>query len=127
MWGGGQVGDKILEGRHVGRDAFQDEIDLAGQHPALPHQRLGTDELLEGAQIRFGLAGEMHCGEHRDVEAELSRIQEPAVAVDVALLLQRPDPAQAGRGRNTDPLGQLDIGDSAVGLDLGENFEVDLV
>jgi len=35
--------------------------------------------------------------------------------------------AEAWRRRNADPLGQLDIGDSAVGLDLGENFEVDLV
>ncbi|MEY9222041.1 hypothetical protein ABH974_002464 [Bradyrhizobium ottawaense] len=41
--------DEILEGRHVGGDAFEDEIDLARQHPALPHQGLGADELLEGA------------------------------------------------------------------------------
>ena len=67
------MGDEILEGGHVGRYAFQDEIDFARQHPALAHQRLGADELLEGAQIGLRLAGEVHCGEHRDVEAELSR------------------------------------------------------
>jgi hypothetical protein len=47
--------------------------------------------------------------------------------VDITFLLQSPDAAQAGRRRNSDPLGELDIGDSTVGLNLGENFQVDLV
>ena len=123
----GQVGDEILKRRHVGRDAFQDEIHLARQHPAFPHQRLGADEFLERAQIGVGLAGQMHGRKHRDVEAEPARIQQAAVALDVALLLQRPDPAQAGRRRNADPFGQFHVGDSAVGLDFGEDFEVDFV
>jgi hypothetical protein len=47
--------------------------------------------------------------------------------VDIALLLQRPDAAEARWWRDADALGQLDIRDSTVGLDLGENFQVDLV
>jgi len=47
--------------------------------------------------------------------------------LDIALLLQRADPAQAGGRRNTDAFGQFDIGDSAVGLDFGQDFEVDFV
>ena len=79
------------------------------------------------AQIGVGLAGQVHRREHRDVEAEPARIQQAAIALDVALFLQRADPAQAGRRRNPDALGQFDIGDSAVGLDFGENSEVDFV
>jgi hypothetical protein len=36
-------------------------------------------------------------------------------------------PAQAGRRRNPDAFGQFDVGDSAVGLDFAEDFEIDLV
>ena len=71
----GQMGDEILKRRHVGRHAFQDEIHLARQHPAFPHQRLGAHEILERAQIGVGLAGQMHRSEHRDVKTEPARIQ----------------------------------------------------
>ncbi|MGY4365508.1 hypothetical protein ACVW1A_001573 [Bradyrhizobium sp. LB1.3] len=47
--------------------------------------------------------------------------------MDIPLLLQGPDAAQAGRWRDADAPGQLDIRDSTVGLNLGENFQVDLV
>ncbi|MEY9222040.1 hypothetical protein ABH974_002463 [Bradyrhizobium ottawaense] len=69
----------------------------------------------------------MHGGKYGDVEAELAGVQQAAIAVDIALLLQRPDAAQAGRRRDADPLGQLDIRDSTVSLNLGENFQVDVV
>ena len=69
----------------------------------------------------------MHRRKHRDVEAEPARIQQAAIALDVTFFLQRPDPAQARRRRNADALGQFHICDSAVGLDFGEDFEVDLV
>jgi hypothetical protein len=40
--GGGQfLGQEALEGRQIGRHAFQDEIDLAVQHVALAHERPG--------------------------------------------------------------------------------------
>ena len=73
----GQMGNKILERRHVRRDAFQDEIDLARQHPAFPHQRFRAHELLEGPQIGVGLAGQMYRGEHRDVESKPVRVEKP--------------------------------------------------
>ena len=71
----GQMRDEILKRRHVRRHAFQNEVDLARQHPALPHQRFGAHEFLERAQIGVGLAGQMHRGEHRDVKTEPARIQ----------------------------------------------------
>ncbi len=99
-----------------GATHFRMKSHLARQHPALPHQRLGADELLEGAQIGVRLAGQVHGREHGDVEPESARIQQATVALDVALLLQGADPAQAGRRRDADPFGQFHIGDSAVGL-----------
>ncbi len=51
----------------------------------------------------------------------------PAIAADVARLFQGAHPAQAGRRRDADPSGQFHIGDSAVGLDLGQDFQVDVV
>jgi hypothetical protein len=123
----GQVRDEILKRRHVGRHALQDKIDFARQHPALPHQGLGAHELLERAQIGIGLARQMHRSEHRDVESQPARIQQAAVAQDVAFFLQRPHPAQAGWRRNTDPFGQFHVGDSAVGLDFAEDSKVDFV
>ena len=61
------------------------------------------------------------------VEAKPARVQQAAIALDIPLLLQRPHPAKAGRRGNPDPFGQFNIGDSAVGLDLAENLEVDFV
>src|SRR5438105_15091695 len=97
---GGEMRDEFLESRHVRRDAFQDEVDLARQHPALPHQRLAAHEFLESAQIRIRLARQMDGRKYRDVEAEPARIEQAAIALDVALLLQGADPAQAAARRN---------------------------
>jgi len=122
-----QIGDEILERRHVGRHAFQDEVDFARQHPAFAHQRLGAHEILERAQIGVGLAGQMHRCEHRDIETEPARIQQSAIPLDIAGFLQRSHPAQAGWRRNADASGQLNVGDAAIGLDFAEDFKVDLV
>ena len=67
---GGEPRDEVLERRHVGRDAFEDEVDLAGEHPAFAHQRLLAHEVLERLEVRLGLAREMHHGEHGDLVAE---------------------------------------------------------
>jgi hypothetical protein len=49
------------------------------------------------------------------------------VAADIARLLQRAHPAQAGRGRYADAAGQLDIGHAAVVLQFGEDLAVDWI
>ena len=53
-----------------GRHALEDEIDLAREHPALPHQRLVADEILERLEVGLRLARQVDHGEYRDLEAE---------------------------------------------------------
>lgn len=69
----------------------------------------------------------MHRGKHRDVEAELARVEQSTVALYVTRFLERAHPAQAGRRGDANAFGQFDIGDSAVGLDLAQDLEVDLI
>src|SRR6516165_5763776 len=69
----------------------------------------------------------MYGGKHRDVETEPARVEQPAIAQDVAFLFQGPDAAQAGRRRNSNTPGQFDVGDSTVSLDFAQDFEVDFV
>src|SRR5262249_28899759 len=107
--------------------AFEDEIDLARQHPALAHQRLRAHEALERHEIRLRLAGEMDHGEDRDLVAELFLVEQRAVTLDVAGLLERPDTPQAGRRRDADPAGELHIGDSAVVLELAQDVAIDVI
>jgi hypothetical protein len=67
----------------------------------------------------------MHQGEHRHLVTEQLLVEQRAIALDVAGLLQRAHPPQAGRRRNTDSPRQLHIGDAAVVLQLFENPAVD--
>ncbi len=52
----GQFGDEGLEGLEVRRHAFEHEVDLAREHPALAHQRLLAHEILERREVGLGLA-----------------------------------------------------------------------
>ena len=67
---GGQLGDEGLKRRQRRRDAFQDEVDLARQHPAFAHDRLRAHEFLERREIGLRLARQVHHREDRDLEAE---------------------------------------------------------
>ena len=125
MGRGGELLDEGLEGLQVGRHAFENEVDLAREHPAFAHQRLRAHEILEGREIGFRLARQMHHGEHRHLVAELLLVEQRAVALDVAGLLQRAHAPQAGRRRNADPARQLHIGDAAVVLQLLQDLAVD--
>src|SRR3569833_1537288 len=67
----------------------------------------------------------MHGGKHRDIKTERLGIEQPAIAVDVALILQRPDATQAGWRRDTDALGQFHIRDPAILLEFVQDLVVD--
>src|SRR5262249_2411076 len=88
------------------------------------HDRLIAHEGLERRKVGFGLTGEMDHREHRHLEAEQLLVEQAAIALDVAGLLKRAHPAQAGRRRNADAARQLDIGHAAVVLELLEDLPV---
>src|SRR3569623_1405286 len=67
----------------------------------------------------------MHGGEHRDVETARLGIEQAAIAVDVALILQRPDATQEGWRRDADALGQYHIRDTAILLEFVLDLEVE--
>ena len=109
----------------VRRHAFQDEIDVAGEGPALAHGRPVPDPRLERREFVLALRRELHHGEADDLVAEGLRVEQGAVAPDDAGLLQRPHAPQAGRRRQPDAARELDIGDAAVRLQLFQDGPVD--
>src|SRR5579885_1110259 len=123
----GEFFDKCLEGLQIWRHAFEREVDLARQHPALPYQRLRTHEIFEGGEISLRLACQMHHGEHGDLIAELFFVEQRAVSLNKARLLQRPHTSQTWWRGNTDPTGKFDIGDASVVLQFLQDATIDRV
>ena len=107
-----------------GATHFEQEVGLARQHVALAHQRPGQHPVLEGAQVGLRLAVQADHGEGDHLEADHLLVELGEVAGDHAGLLQRAHAAQAGRRRDADLLGQLHVGDAAVGLQLLENAPI---
>src|SRR3546814_4900945 len=62
-----------------------------------------------------------------EAEAEPATVEDGAIAADIALLLQPLDPAQAGRRRQADPVGQFNIAEPAVRLQGGKDSPVEFV
>ncbi len=89
------------------------------------HLRLGNDLALETGQDILALAVEFDADEGDDRPAELGGIDERHVAGDHPELMQASNATQARRGRQSDPLGEVEIGDLIVLLQDVENFQVD--
>ena len=79
-------------------------------------------EVLERLQVGLSLARQVHHREGRHLAAELLLVEQRAVALDVAGLLEGADPAQARRRRNADPPRQLHIGHAAILLKLAQDI-----
>src|SRR5215211_3155840 len=124
---GRQPHHEILKGAQVWSDAFEHEIDLAGQHPAFAHQRLRADEIFERLEVGVGLARQVHHGEHGHLIAKALFVEQRTVSLDESRFLEGTDPAQAWRGRDTDAARQLDIGHAAFVLKLLEDLPIDRV
>ena len=57
--------------------------------------------------------------------SDVARADQGAVAGQHAVLLQALDPAQAGRGRQRDPVGQFGVGEAAVLLQQADQGDID--
>src|SRR3712207_6315548 len=73
---------------------------------------------LEAAEIIAPVIGQRDLGEDRDRVAQLPQIDVGAVAGDVARLLEPLEPHQAWARRETDGLGEIDVRDPAVLLQM---------
>src|SRR6516225_7189373 len=125
MRGGGELGHEALKGLQIRGYAFEYEVDLAREHPALAHQRLPAHELFELLEVGVGLARQVHQREHRDVIAQELGVEERPIALDVAGLFERAQTSQARRGRDPDAASELHVGDPAVVLKLLQNPAVE--
>jgi hypothetical protein len=121
------LGEEGLERPQIGRDALEDEIHFAVEHVALAHQRPALALGLESREIDLGLTHQTDHGKDLNLETQFARIDLGVIAADIALLLERADPPQTGRRRNTDPLGEFDVGHAPIGLKLRKDHTVDFV
>jgi hypothetical protein len=80
--------------------------------------------LLEGLEVRFGLAGQAYKGKGRDFIAKGLWIEIRVIPPDKAIILERPDPSQAGRRRNFCPLREFHIRDTSFPLEFMEDAPV---
>ena len=94
---------------------------------AFAHFGQRVDMFLERLQIGFGLALEADHRKDGDGVAQHRRVDHGMIGCDRAGFLQRPDAAQAGRGRQPDLARQFHIGHAPVILQLAENLQVDVV
>ena len=108
------------------RDA--DEVVGTAEHPAQ------FDDLVVAGQGGFQLLDRLQVGAvdlqgDEDLQAtpDGCRVDDGAVAGDDAGFLQPLDPAQARRGRQADPLGQLDVGQPSVPPELKQNFTINAI
>src|SRR6185437_15122560 len=111
----------------VGGDDLEEKIRLAGEHVRFAYLGPTMGQRLEGLEIGLGLARQPDLGEDGDAEAQILRIDVGMISADEARLFERAHPAQARGCRNASPPGQLDIGHSAIGLQVAQDPAVDLV
>ncbi len=116
---------EVLEARQVFRDAMQQEVAIARDHPCLAHQRPLCRGSGERLQVGFRLVLEADHAEGNQIEAELRAVQHRVIAFDDAGFLELAHATQARRSRDSDPVGELDVGHSAVCLQLTQDLYVD--
>ena len=78
----------------------------------------------ERIELGFRLALEPDMGKELDIKAKLARFEQCPVTGNVSILLESPDPPQAGRRRKSDAGRQLDIGYASIYLKFLENLPV---
>ena len=73
------------------------------------------------------MALDLDLDEDREAEADRLAIEDRAVAVDHAVVLERLEPAQAGRRRQVHALGERDVREPALALEDLEQAAVDAI
>ena len=91
---------------------------------ALPDFLPAPGAFLEVLEVGILLTGQTDKDKARNLEAQRLAVQFGMVALDEARFFQGADAAQARGGGDPGPARQLDIGDAAIGLQLGQDAQV---
>ena len=116
---------ELLVGIHVRHHHLELVVGLlTGDQIAVLHFREAAHCTLKVLETLGGVAIHADLQDHGEVQPQCFLVQQGGAASDDAGLFQRLDPARTGRRRQADPLGQLLIGQAAVGLQGVENLPV---
>ncbi|MEN9475851.1 MAG: hypothetical protein RIS48_2573 [Pseudomonadota bacterium] len=95
------------------------------------HRRVGDDAGLESVELLLALAVQADLDQRGQAMTQHGGqpvgLQQRDLALDHPQLDQAPHPAQAGRGRNTQALGQGLIRARSIALQFGQQPEVELI
>src|SRR5690606_39894375 len=78
-------------------------------------------------EVDIGLAMKADRAERDEVLSKRFAVENGAITPDDAAFFKLAHAAKAGRGRNADAFGQLDIGDAPVVLELPKDFPIDFI
>ena len=105
-----------------------DKIVVAARDQMAFHRLLDLlQRLLKAGKVDLAVVLQGDLGEDGQGRAQLGHVDLRRIAGDIARLLQLLNAHQAGAGRQVDQVGQLDIGDAAVLLQLVQDADVDAV
>src|SRR5437660_692815 len=91
------------------------------------HFRHCHNGVLKRFGLHVGVAADLHADEHREAKTEPVSLQHGSIGFDVTVALQPLDPAQAGRRREANLLGEFQVGQAAVRLKRCDDAAVDRV
>ncbi|TLY61961.1 MAG: TonB-dependent receptor, partial [Gammaproteobacteria bacterium] len=119
------VFDHGLVVRYAPRQELQQVVIAAADQMAFDHFVDRTDARLELDEVLAMMVVQRDLREDRDGLAQLGQIDPGVVAHDVAGFLEPLHAQQTRARRQGDGLGQVDIGNAAVALQLGQYVEID--
>src|SRR6266851_2337653 len=116
---------KALVVTEIRYDDFEEIVRFAGDEVARDDLRHLDDGLLERRRALVGVPVDLDADEDREPKADAVAPQRRPITFDVAIPLQALDAAQARRWRQADLVGQFDIAQASIGLQLGDDAAVD--
>ena len=111
----------------IGHDDFEEVIGLTGDEVARNDLRHLDDGFLERQRALVGVPVYLDAYENREAEPDAVAPQGCPITFDVPVALQTLDATQTRRWRQADLVGQLDVGQTAIGLQLRNNAAVDRI
>jgi len=112
---------KALIVAEIGYDDLEEVIRLTGNEMACNNFGHRNDGSLELQRALVGMAVDLDAYEDREAEPDALAPQGRPITFNVPLALQALDATQAWRWRQADLVGQFDVAQTSIGLQLGNN------